>query len=266
MFFYLSKIIWLFVNPGNLLLILLCLGVFLIYRHKYRLSRWLLTATALMALTIAILPIGRNLLVVLENRFPIVQVLPDKVDGIIVLGGVVNEDLTEVRGGVVGGEAIERLTFFATISKQFPNSKLVFTGGSGKVFDQDTKEGDLVVPLLKDLGIAIERVVIEKQSRNTFENALFSKRKVQPSDEETWILITSAFHMPRAVGTFRKVDWDVLPFPVDHHVKSEFDFSPTFNLIGGIGPLSLAIHEWLGLLVYWLTGKSTTFFPSPFEH
>jgi len=263
MFFYMSKIFWFFIDPGNLLLMALCLGAILIYRRRDRFGRWLLSFTALMALIIAILPIGRNFIVVLENRFPIVQTLPEKVDGIIVLGGVVDEVVSKARGQISVGGAVERLTNFAALSKQYPGAKLLFTSGSGKLLSQDFKEGDVVGPLLADLGVDMERLIIESQSRNTYENAQLSKRLVQPLPGETWILITSAFHMPRSVGIFRQVGWDVIPFPVDFHLNGDFDFAPTFNLVGGTKSLSLAIHEWLGLFVYWLTDRSDAFFPGP---
>ena len=263
MFFYVSKVLWLFLNPNNLLLIALCLGTVLIYLRPDRLGRRLLGFTVVMALIVATLPIGHNLIVILENRFPTVQTLPAKVDGIIVLGGVVNEDLTLARGQVAIGAAVERLISFAALSKQYPNAKLLFTGGSGKILGQNIKEGDVVGPLLADLGVDIKRLTIESNSRNTYENAVLSKRLAQPLAEETWILITSAFHMPRSVGVFRQVDWDVVPFPVDYSLKENLGMDLSFNLVGGISFLSRALHEWLGLLVYWLTERSAAFFPSP---
>ena len=263
MFFYLSKIFWFFIDPGNLLLMALCLGTVLIYRRRDKFGRWLLSFTALMAVIIATVPIGRNLLVVLENRFPVVQTLPDKVHGIIVLGGVVDEVVTKARGQISMGAAVERLTNFAALSKQYPNAKLLFTSGSGKLLSQDIKEGELVGPLLVDLGVDIERLIIENQSRNTYENALLSKQLVQPLAGEAWVLITSAFHMPRSVGVFRQAGWDVIPFPVDFHLKGDFDLAPSFDLLGGINSLSRAFHEWLGLLFYWLTDKTDVFFSGP---
>jgi uncharacterized SAM-binding protein YcdF (DUF218 family) len=263
MFFYISKVFWFFIDPSNLLLMALCLGTLLIYHRRERLGRRLLSFTAVMAVIIATVPIGHNLLVVLENRFSAVQTLPGKIDGIIVLGGVVDEVLTKARGKISIGGAIERLTSFAALSKRYPNAKLLFTGGSGKLLSQTIKEGDVVGSLLVDLGVDVERLIIENQSRNTHENALLSKQLVQPLSGEIWILITSAFHMPRSVGVFRQAGWDVIPFPVDYHLKGDLGLVLTFNLVGGMSFLSRAIHEWLGLLIYWLTDRSDAFFPGP---
>ncbi len=258
-----SKVFWFFINPSNLLLFALCFGTFCIYARREKLGRRVIGFTSVMALIIAILPIGQNLIAILENRFPSVETLPNKVDGIIVLGGVVNEVLTQSRGQIAVGGAVERLIFFATLSKKYPNAKLLFTGGSGKILTQNLKEADVVGHLLVDLGVDIKRLIIENKARNTFENAVMSKQIVQPQTEETWILITSAFHMPRSIGVFRKVGWDVVPFPVDYYLEKNTRIELSFNLIGGISYLSRAMHEWLGLLFYWLTGKSVTLFPGP---
>lgn len=263
MFFYLSKIFWFFIDPANVLLMALCLGAVLIYRRRDRLGRWLISFAAISAFAIAVLPIGNNLLIILENRFPIVQQLPEKVDGIIVLGGIVNEVITKVRGQTSFGGSIERLTEFAELSRKYPTARLLFTSGSGKLLSQEIKEADVVGPLLVRLGIDLDRVEIENQSRNTFENAVKSKELVNPAPDENWVLVTSAFHMPRSVGIFRKIGWKVIPYPVDFNFTGEAVFKPSFNLNGGLNSLSSAIHEWLGLIFYWLTDKTSALFPAP---
>jgi uncharacterized SAM-binding protein YcdF (DUF218 family) len=263
MFFYLSKIFWFFADPGNVLLIALCLGAALVFRRRDKLGRRLLALAAGMSLFIAVVPIGQNLLIVLENRFPVARNLPDKVDGIIVLGGILNEVITKSRGQISIGGAIERLTEFAALSKKYPLAKLVFTSGSGKLLSQNIKEADMVGPLFVSLGIDVDRVIIENQSRNTYENAQMSKQLLNPDPDETWIVVTSAFHMPRTVGVFRQAGWRVLPYPVDFNFTGEPAFAPTFNMISGFRYLSRAVHEWLGLVFYWLTDKTDSLFPGP---
>ena len=263
MFFYLSKFFWFFVSPGNVLLIALCLGAVLIYRRRDKVGRWLISFAALLSLGAAVLPIGKNLYVILENRFPVVHELPKKVDGIIVLGGVVNEVITKFRGQISIGGAIERLTEFATLSRRYPDAKLIFTGGSGKILSQNIKETDVIAPLLTTMGIDLDRVLLESQSRNTYENAVMSLELAKPAPDETWVLITSAFHMPRSVGIFRKIGWNVLPYPVDFNTSGEVVLVPSFNLISGLSYLSGSFHEWIGLLFYWMTNKTDALFPAP---
>lgn len=263
MFFYMSKVFWFLADPGNVLLIMLCLGASLVFRRRDKLGRRLLALAAIVSFIVAVVPIGKNMSIVLENRFPVVRELPRNVDGIIVLGGVLDEVVTKARGQMSIGGAVERLVEFAALSQKYPNAKLVFTSGSGKLLTQNIKEGDMVGPLLAKLGVNMDRVQIESQSRNSFENAVMSKQLVNPGPDETWILITSAFHMPRTVGIFRQLGWPVLAYPVDFHFKGQFAYAPTFNLMGGFGQLSRATHEWLGLLFYWLTDKTDAFFPGP---
>ena len=270
MFFYLSKILWFLADPGNLLLIALSLAAVFSFSgrgerigRRARLGRGVLGLSVLFALSISILPIGKAMLLVLEDRFPIVHTLPEKVDGVIVLGGIVDEVVTRSRGQMSIGGGVERLTELAAFAKKFPHIKLVFTGGSGKLLTQEIKEADVIGPLLESLGILPGRVIFENRSRNTFENAVFSRDLVQPSPGETWVLITSAFHMPRAVGSFRHAGWRVTPYPVDFNFSANETLALGFSFRGGIGSLSAGLHEWLGLIFYRLTGKTGSFFPSP---
>jgi len=270
MFFYLSKILWFLADPGNLLLIALSVSAVLCFCGRgERIGRWprlgrgLLAAAAVFALTVSVLPIGKALVVILEERFPMVRELPDKVDGVIVLGGIVNEVVTRSRGQISIGSGVGRLVEMAAIAKKYPQSKLVFTGGSGKLLTQKIKEADVVGPLLESLGIRPGRVIFENRSRNTFENAVFSRELIKPDPGETWILITSAFHMPRAVGSFREAGWRVTAYPVAFRYAAGESLGLGFSLGDGLGNLSSGLHEWLGLIFYRLTGKTDAFFPGP---
>ena len=263
MFFEISKIAWFVVSPGNITMILLTVGVAMLWTPWRRVGKHLLTFVTVVALAIAILPIGRWLLLPLENRFPTVQSLPEHVDGILVLGGMVDPIVSNERGQISLNDAIERLTEAALLARQYPNAKFVFSGGSGSLSRQDLKEADIIAPLLELMGLDGSRVLFENQSRNTAENAVFSYRLARPTPGETWILITSAIHMPRAVGCFREAGWAVFPHPVDYKFKKSERFEWSFNLQAGLGNLTEGIHEWLGLLFYWLTGRSDSIFPGP---
>ena len=139
--------------------------------------------------------------------------------------------------------------------------KLVLTGGSGNLYDQSLKEADFVTPLMSQLGLDASRVVFESQCRNTWENAVYSKNIMNPAEGELWLIITSAFHMPRSVGAFRKAGWNVLAYPVDYQTLSTAGQQLGFNFRGGINSLAFSAHEWIGLTAYWLTGRSSEFFP-----
>lgn len=264
MFFTLSKVFGVLANPFAVVLILLCLGVVLLWTPWRRAGRGVLTLTVLAGLAMATLPmVSEWPLMVLENRFPSNPELPARVDGIITLGGVVNQYLSAARGQTAVGPGAERLTEFADLARRYPKARLIFTGGSGNLLRQDLKEADYLRPMLDSLGLAGRQVIFENQSRNTYENALFSKRLVNPAPGEVWVLVTSAVHTARSVGTFREVGWNVIGYPVDFETTGEFETALQFNFGRGMGHTSRWLHEWLGLFFYWITDRSNALFPAP---
>ncbi|MBT4890638.1 MAG: YdcF family protein, partial [Rhodospirillales bacterium] len=135
---------------------------------------------------------------------------------------------------------------------------------SGSLTEQSLKEADYMAPILKQLGVNTQNVVLESQSRNTFENAVMSYDLANPAPDEAWILVTSARHMPRATGCFRKAGWaNIIPYPVDFYYKGDETLSPPLSLTTGLSLASSALHEWLGLFMYSITNKTSTFLPAP---
>ena len=114
------------------------------------------------------------------------------------------------------------------------------------------------------MGLDQGDVVYEDRSRNTFENALFTRDLVKPKEGERWLLVTSAMHMPRAVGVFRKVGFPVIAYPVDFRTNGEFWRAGVPGDTGSaVSMVENAMHEWLGLIAYRLTGKTDALFPAP---
>ena len=264
MFFTLSKILWFLADPGNLFIIALSIGVLLLWAGKGRAGRGLVSLALMGALLVAVFPIGKIMTGVLENRFQRPDPMPDKITGIIVLGGVLNQFIAKKRGASAPRIATGRFSEFIRLAGLYPDAKLVFTGGSGSLSNPDIKEAEFAAPLLESWGLDIGRVTFEADSRNTFENAIFSKALVKPSPDDKWILITSAFHMPRAMGVFRAAGWNVLPAPVEYVTTGEERlFALQFSFRTGINAFSRAVHEWLGLSFYWLTGRTDTLIPAP---
>lgn len=263
MFFELSKILWLLFSPGSVLVALLVVGAFLCWTRWRRGGVALVTLAAVLAVGVATLPFGVVLVRDLENRFPVVDALPARVDGVIVLGGMVDQFVTKARGQLAVNGAIERLVVLAQLARRYPEAKLIFSGGSGRLGRSETTEAAALAPYVDQFGLDPRRIAFEGESRNTHENALFTFRLVQPKPAETWILITSAVHMPRAVGSFRKVGWRVLPYPVDFQTTGGETLDPTFDFAGGLASLSHALHNWVGLLFYWFTGRTDALLPGP---
>ncbi len=263
MFFELSKIFWFIAAPGNALFVLMVLSAMLLWSPWVRTGRALTSIAVLVGCIVAIFPMGSWINWHLENRFPAMRNLPQHVDGIIVAGGIIDPGTSHARGQPVIGGAVERLTAASSLALQFPDAQIIFSGGSGDLLNQDLKEADYVAPFFIQMGIPAERVIFENQARNTVENAKITYKIANPRPEETWVLVTSAFHMPRAMGTFRKAGWSILAYPTDYGSRPQFNWHFGFNYFGNMGKLNGAVHEILGLIFYRLTGKSDAFFPEP---
>ena len=221
----LSKTIWILLKIDNWLVFLLILGSFLLFTDRKALGRRLVTIASVALLVLMVLPWNGLILLPLENRFPIPEPLPESIDGIIVLGGPERLKVSHARGQAVLRDSAERLTTFVGLSRRYPKARLVYTGGAGGLRDQKFKGADTARMLFEQLGLIADRVQFESASRNTLENARYSYELVKPQRGENWVLITSASHMPRSVGVFRKIGWPVIPYPVDYSTTGEFNFS-----------------------------------------
>ena len=266
MSFVLSKLLWLLVSPGNFLVLTLAAGTLLLFTR--RLAHWgrrLVAVAAVGFVIVMVTPIASLVALPLEERFPRPD-LPERVDGIIMLGGAVNPPIARDRGEPSVNDAAERILGFAELIRRYPQAKAVFTGGSGRLMAQDAMDLREDVPIrgaLRQTGIDPDGVIFENASRNTWENALFSQRIVQPKPGETWILVTSAMHMPRSVGIFRQVGWEVIPYPVDY--RTRFGGRPffRFEFDKQLDALQDPVREWIGLVAYRLMGRTDSLFPSP---
>lgn len=261
MSFIASKLFWWAANPGNVLLALLCLGLVALLLGRRRLGQGLVSVVALVGLAVTVLPVGSWLLLPLENRFP-APALPDRIDGIVVLGGSINPALSVARGQPILTDSAERLFAFVELARQHPEARLLFTGGSASLFDEADREADIARTVFRGLGLDVDRILFERDSRNTYENALYSKRLAEPKPGERWVLITSAYHMPRGVGCFRAQDWPVIPYPVDYGTAPQGN-PPSFSLLAGLDDVHWALREWIGLAFYYVAGRTDRPFPGP---
>jgi uncharacterized SAM-binding protein YcdF (DUF218 family) len=258
--FVLSKLLWALTQPATALFFLVFLG-WLCQRWLPRFSQLLLGSAMLFLLVLSTTPIGRASLAPLEDRFQRPQIV-GPIAGIVVLGGAQSPDASAIVGRPQLNDAAERMIEFVALARAHPDAKLLFTGGSGMVLRQDVREADDVPPLLTQLGFDPARVMLERNSRNTWENAVESKKLVQPKDGETWVLVTSAFHMPRAVGCFRRAGWNVLPYPVDYRTQPR-DGWPLLDTLDQLNLFSVAAKEWVGLLSYHLMQRTDAWLPAP---
>jgi uncharacterized SAM-binding protein YcdF (DUF218 family) len=264
MFFTLSKIFWLIAEPVTLATWVGVLGVMLGLTRFARAGR-LLMGGAILALAAGVLtPLSALLLRPLEDRFPGPPSDMPTPAGIIVLGGAVETARSQARGQVYLTPDAARLTAGAELARRYPAAKLVYTGGWGGLLSVGEPEAVEAKKLWLTLGVPPDRMTFESRSRNTWENALFTRDLVKPKKGETWLLVTSAYHMPRAAGIFHHIGFDVVPYPVNYRTfGDERDFRLTSsNMIERVIMLDSGIREWIGLLAYWLTGKTDSLFPS----
>jgi len=264
LFFVLSKTLGFLLLPTNLLIAIGLVGAILMATRLASLGRKLVVAAVLLLILCGLSPLGKILLYPLEQRFPPWNATRGAPDGIIVLGASIEADLSVAHGTPVVRGAPDRIIAAAALARQYPNARVVFSGGSANLISNDAREADFAGAIFESLGIDKSRLTMERRSRNTQENAEFSKALVAPRDGERWLLVTSAFHMPRSVGLFRKAGFAVEPYPVDWRVGGRDDLMSWSNVaIEGLGRTDLAVREWMGLIAYRATGKIDDLLPGP---
>ena len=264
MFFVLSKTLGIMLLPTNLLIALGVAGAILLATRFARHGRRLMVVCLVLLALCGFSPLGNLLLYPLESRFPAWDPAQGAPDGIVILGASIEADLSAAHATAVVRSAPDRIIAAAALAHRYPNARIVFSGGSANLVSNDAREADFAGAIFESLGIAKSRLIMERRSRNTQENAEFSRALVAPKDGECWLLVTSAFHMPRAVGLFRKAGFEVQPYPVDWRVGGRDDLFAFSNLaVDGLGRTDLAMREWLGLIAYRATGKISELLPGP---
>jgi uncharacterized SAM-binding protein YcdF (DUF218 family) len=264
MFFILSKVLGFFALPSNFFIAIGILGLILLATRFTRLASWLIVTSLVLIALAGLSPLGNALILPLEQRFPPWDASRGPPDGIVVLGGAISPDVSAARGAVALDEAAERLTATAELARRYPNARIVFAGGSNALVLPEAAEAAFAVRELEALGVAHDRITAEEQSRNTIENAVFSRLIANPKPGERWLLVTSAYHMPRAMAVFRAAGFPVEAYPVDWRTRGLIDAARPFVSLGdGLRRTDTAAHEWIGLLTYRLTGATSELFPRP---
>jgi uncharacterized SAM-binding protein YcdF (DUF218 family) len=265
MFFILSKLLGVLILPSNLVVAIGLVGIVLLLTRFRRLASWLIVTSVVLTALAGFSPLANILMLPLEQRFPPWDPSRGAPDGIVVLGGSIIPEIAATRGDDSGlNEAAERITATVELARKYPNARIIFTGGNASLFRDAPTEAAVAFRQFVALGIAPDRITAEEQSRNTIENAVFSRLVAQPKPGERWLLVTSASHMPRAIAVFRAADFPVDAYPVDYRTRGPGDAVRPFSSVAvGLAQTDLAMHEWAGLLAYRLTGKTTEFFPAP---
>ena len=266
--FVLSKLAWALIQPSNLLLLLLILAsAGLLLGHR-RFGTWLLCGVTTALLAVTVLPIGTWLLLPIENRFA-PPALPERIDGVVVLGGAVEQQISALRGQIALNDAAERVTALVELARRYPDARLVVSGGIGSLTGGPAHPARALEAFYRRQGLDVARITFEERSRNTEENAVFSRQLVRPGPGERWLLVTSAYHMPRSVGVFRQVGWPVIAYPVDYRTAGPIDLGAMLgrlaepDLAQRLIEIDLAVKSWVGLVAYRLTDRTSAFLPAP---
>jgi uncharacterized SAM-binding protein YcdF (DUF218 family) len=251
--------------PTNFLIVLGVAGALLAMTRFALIGRRIMIAAIVLLALAAFSPLGNVLLYPLESRFPAWSAAQGAPDGIVVLGGPIDPDLSVAHNVPVIRTAPDRIVAAAALALKYPNAKIVFSGGSSSLISNEAREADYAAATFESLGVAKGRLIMDRTSRNTYENAQLSMQLAAPKPGERWLLVTSAYHMPRAVGLFRKVGFAVEPYPVDWHVGRGTADILAFTQFStdGLVRTDIAVREWLGLVAYRLAGRTSALFPGP---
>ncbi|MCW5721135.1 MAG: YdcF family protein [Devosia sp.] len=263
MFFVASKVFWLLAQPLSVVLLLIVLGLGLLWAKRRRLAVAALLLAALVQAVVGFTNLGYVLIQPLEDRFAVPTQMPERVGAIIMLGGATLARPSMARGTAELNDAGDRLTTTLWLAGLYPDARIVLSGGSGLLADESESEAETAQRFFAQHGVARDRLILEGESRNTDENVALT-RALLDEVPRPLVLVTSAFHMPRSVGLFGAQGLEVIPWPTDYRSPGPRSFGLDMaNPVQNLNVTTVAIKEWIGLLIYHWTGRIAVFFPGP---
>jgi uncharacterized SAM-binding protein YcdF (DUF218 family) len=254
--FVVSDALWWLLQPSGLVLAALALAWLAAAAGARRLATGLLGVVLLAWLTLVAAPVDAWLAAPLERRHPLPDRLPGEVDGIVVLGGAIDGAATAARGQLALGEAGERVLAGAALARRYPEAVLAFTGVGEGALARDFVERPQPGSLFFGAAFAGRDPVVLAASASTYEDALLALRRLQPRPGETWLLVTSAWHMPRAWATFRTLGWTTVPYPVDPIAAgARWGIASWTGAGERLADLDRVVREWGAVWIYRRTGR-----------
>lgn len=256
-FFFASKLLAIGLQVETWILGLAVLVFWALRTDRLRLAKRVAGTLVAAMVTIGVFPLGGSLLRSIEETYPVIHDL-QTVDGLIVLGGGEAPQASMVWEQPQLNDAGDRYVATLALAHQHPNARILFAGGSGRLRDvagAPVSEASIAAKIFSDQGIAAERLLMEDRSRNTAENARLSMALADPAPDETWVLITSAYHMPRAMRSFEAAGWrGLVAYPVDFRSSTWRD-GMKWDFTGHAKLLNIALKERAGALVYKVLGQ-----------
>jgi uncharacterized SAM-binding protein YcdF (DUF218 family) len=263
MHYFSSRLIGCFIVPSNTIASFAGLGLLLLILRRHCAALFAGIALAVLV-TASLSPFGNMLFTLLEQRFPYLAYPDRPIDGIIILGGSYDTVSHSYQSEIVLQEDTEPVSVVPDLARRYPNAKIIFLGGTSDALTLGLSEAAIVKQIFISWGIPADRILLEEQSQTTEGNAHFTARLLKPTPKSRWLLVASPYQMPRAMGAFRKVGFNVLTFPAGPRTHGWQDiWRPSDTATDNLRRVDLAIHEWLGLADYRLRGFTDAWFPGP---
>ena len=248
--------IWWLLQPSSLMAIALLLATMALAARAHRLAGILAAVALLIVAVPTTFDVAGRLAWELERRVERPAEMPDEVDGILVLGGAVEWQISRERGQLTLNSAGERMLAAAALARRYPQARLALTGVYREDVEHDFVAASEDGSLIFGEEYRGRRVEFIGESRSTYEDALLALERLNPRAGETWLLVTSAIHMPRALATFRNLGWSLTPYPVDYRTAGEPPLiNPHPHPAESLAALDDAAREWGALLVYARLGR-----------
>jgi len=255
--FLASKLLAFLTQPLAWVALLLLTGLLLIKTRPRWASRLCATALVLL-LALGWEPLPNIALRYLEAQHPATAAdrsWQEQV-GVIVLGGALEPAYAWTAPGQSAlNDGAERMTEVVPLLRRNPHLRVLFTGGEGELFGVGASEAERARQFFQAQGVPPEKLLLESGSRTTFENAVLSRRVAGAEAGKPWLLMTSAYHMPRSMAAFQKAGWNVTAYPVDFRTGLATPWSQ-YSMDQGVKKWRLALHEMLGLLAYKMAGRA----------
>ncbi len=256
-----SDLTWLLLQPSNLIIMLILFSLLCLIFGGLKLGRSALALAVFFILVPSLLPVEDLLAGPLENRLHAPNPLPNQVEGIIVLGGAVDWGVSQGRQQLNVNEGAERMMAGAALAKRYPNAKLVFTGLFREIIPNEFTALPNDASFFFGPEYSNRQITYLGGARSTYEEALLALQSVKPQAGERWILVTSAYHMPRAYLTFQAQGWTVIPYPVDYRHTAKLAIQPTLKIVGRLSDIDDYAREWGALIMYNRLGRTEKLLP-----
>jgi uncharacterized SAM-binding protein YcdF (DUF218 family) len=255
--------LWSAFSPSQVLVYLVILGALLLVAGRVRLGRGLCVLGGAGLLLFGLLPLSNYLLAPLEGRYP-QPTLPSQVAGILLLAGAEQAAASDLRGEPQLNAAGSRYTTTLRLAVRYPQARVVFVGGALR----DPRTGlpgqtAVARELLPSLGLAAARLSFDARSEDTCDSAINARVLVGPARGENWVVVTSAAHLPRTMACFQAAGWNVIPQPADYQGLVAAWEPGSYRVADNLARLDVALHEWIGLAYYRLSGRTRVLFPGP---